>query len=293
MTSAASPLRYPGGKACLFDLVATILQINKLERSHYAEPYAGGCGLALELLYSGHVADIHVNDIDASVWAFWDSALNNTAALVQKIVETPITVDEWRRERDIYRRQDRNDSLALGFSTFFLNRTNRSGIIKGAGVIGGLNQSGNYKIDCRYNIDDLTKRIKRFCKYKERIHLTNLDALEFIRLCDRSLPHETLMFIDPPYYKKGPELYTSFYKHGDHVDLSRAVIELNCPWIMTYDNVVDIRQLYKTRRQYSFDVNYSLQTKRAGTEILIASKFLKMPGSVRDRQVNRPQYRAA
>jgi DNA adenine methylase len=292
MASVASPLRYPGGKACLFNLAATVLRINGLERAHYAEPYAGGCGLALELLYGGHVADIHINYIDASIWAFWDSVLNDTTALLAKIAETPVTIDEWRRQRDVYRRQSKKNKLELGFSAFFLNRTNRSGIIKGAGVIGGLDQSGNYKIDCRYNFDELTKRIRRINKYKERIHLTNLDAIEFMRLCDKSLPSDSLMFIDPPYYNKGVELYTSFYQDGDHVDLSELVMKLKNPWIMTYDDVDAIRRLYKNRRQYSFDVNYSLQTKRLGTELLIASKNLRMPEAVKERQVNRPQYRA-
>jgi DNA adenine methylase len=293
MASATSPLRYPGGKSCLYELIAAVLRLNGLERGHYAEPYAGGCGLALDLLYGGHVADIHINDIDVSLWAFWDNVLNNTAALLARIEETTVTIDEWRKQRDIYRRQNSANTLALGFATFFLNRTNRSGIIKGAGVIGGLDQSGNYKIDCRYNVDDLSRRIRRIAKYKDRIHLSNLDGIDFMRLCERESSRHSLTFIDPPYYKKGAELYTSFYRDGDHVDLSELVVKFNNPWIVTYDDVDAIRALYRSRRQYSFDVNYSVQTKRLGTEILIASKNLRVPDIIKDRQVNRPQYRAA
>ena len=179
MTNAASPLRYPGGKSCLYGLMASILHLNNMNRRDYAEPYAGGCGLALALLYGGHVADIHINDIDPSIWAFWHCVLERSDDLVAKIIGTPVTVDEWLKQREIHRKQDITDNLELGFSTFFLNRTNRSGIIKGAGVIGGLNQSGNYKIDCRYNVDELIRRIRRIKKYKDRIHLTNLDALFF------------------------------------------------------------------------------------------------------------------
>ena len=293
MTVAASPLRYPGGKACLFDLAVEVLKLNGLERGHYAEPYAGGCGLALELLYAGHVADIHINDIDAAVWAFWDSVLNNASPLLTKVAETPVTINEWRRQRDIYRRQDTRNKLELGYAAFFLNRTNRSGIIKGAGVIGGLDQSGNYKIDCRYNVEELSRRINRISKYRERIHLSNLDAIDFIKRCNSELPTESLIFIDPPYYNKGPSLYTSFYQDGDHIDLSDLVLEISRPWIMTYDDVAAIRGLYKARRQYSFDINYSLQNKRAGKELLITAKGLRIPNEVRERQVNRPQYRAA
>lgn len=293
MASAASPLRYPGGKACLLGLTSTILRLNNLERGHYAEPYAGGCGLALELLFGGHVADIHINDIDPSIWAFWYCVLNDTDALVSKIKKTPVTIDQWRKQQKIHRKQDASDWLALGFSAFFLNRTNRSGIIKDAGVIGGLSQKGPYKIDCRYNLDDLTRRILRVAKYKDRIHLTNLDALKFLTRCEKKLPEDSLIFIDPPYFKKGSSLYTNFYARDDHADVAERVIDLNRNWVVTYDDAPEIRRLYRDRRQYCFDINYTLHEKRVGTELLIASKGLKIPDEARDRQVHRPQYRAA
>jgi DNA adenine methylase len=293
MAPTASPLRYPGGKACLLDLTSSILRDNGLERGHYAEPFAGGCGLALALLYGGHIADVHINDIDASIWAFWHCALNETEAFVDKINSTAVTIEEWRKQRDIHRAQDQSNVLGLAFSTFFLNRTNRSGIIKAAGVIGGLNQTGNYKLDCRYNIDDLTRRIRRIAKYKDRIHLSRLDAREFIQTASANLPISTFFCVDPPYYKKGSDLYTSFYSADDHGKLASVVTQMNRPWIVTYDNTPEITGLYRNHRQYCFDINYSVQVKRIGTELLIASKGLRLPEVIRSRQVNKPQYRAA
>jgi DNA adenine methylase len=283
----SSPLRYPGGKACMFDLTARIMHMNRLERGHYAEPFAGGCGLALSLLYTGMVAEIHINDLDPSIWAFWQSVLKDTENFVEKMLSTPATLEEWHNQRSIHRDGKELDTLTLGFAAFFLNRTNRSGIIKGGGVIGGYDQSGKYKVDCRYNVTDLAKRIRRIAKYRDRIHLTNLDALDFLADCS-DLPSNSLMFIDPPYFKKGPGLYTSYYKPEDHAFLSGKVLELNCPWVVTYDDVPQIRELYSTRRQYCFDINYSLQDKRVGTELLIASKGLRLPPETRERQVNPP-----
>ena len=256
-------------------------------------PEAGGCGLALGLLYGGYVADIHINDIDPSVWAFWHCVLNETDALLALIEETPITVEEWLRQRDIHRSQDTSNTLRLGFSAFFLNRTNRSGIIQGAGVIGGLEQDGNYKIDCRFNRQDLARRIGRVRKYRDRIHLTNLDAMDFFSLLEKVLPEDSFLFVDPPYYKKGADLYTSFYEPEDHANLASKIIAIDRPWIVTYDDVPEIRLLYRRRRQYCFDIQYSLREKRIGTELLIASKGVRMPDAIKDRQVNRPQYRAA
>lgn len=289
---ATSPLRYPGGKSCLFDLTVTIMRMNGLERGHYAEPFAGGCGLALSLLYSGMVAEIHINDLDPAIWAFWNSVLNDTDELVAKIQHTSVTMDEWYQQRDVHRAGVEDDTLALGFSAFFLNRTNRSGIIKGGGVIGGLDQTGNYKIDCRYNAEDLIRRIRRVARYGDRIHLTRADATDFLDDC-RNLPTNSLLFIDPPYFRKGPGLYTSYYKPDDHASLAESVLKLDSPWIVTYDDVPQIRQLYKPRRQFCFDINYSLQDKRVGTELLIASKGLRMPEAARQRQVSAPQHRLA
>ncbi|HRJ02682.1 DNA adenine methylase [Brevundimonas sp. UBA2416] len=292
MTRGTSPLRYPGGKTSMLDLTSLVLRMNALERGHYAEPYAGGCGLALALLYGGHVSDIHINDIDPAIWSFWHCVLNDFDAFTEKVRTTPVTIEEWLKQRELYR-SNANDPLDLGFAAFFLNRTNRSGIIKAAGVIGGLGQTGDYKLDCRYNHDDLIRRIARVHKYRDRIHLTNLDALAFLERCEAALPADSLLFIDPPYYKKGPGLYTSFYRPEDHEKVAEAVLSVDLPWLVTYDDVPEIRRLYRTRRQFSFDINYSLHEKRIGSELLVASKGLKLPEVFRARQVSRPQYRSA
>ncbi len=293
MARSNSPLRYPGGKTCLYELTAHILRLNKIERGHYAEPYAGGAGLALTLLFEAHVSDIHLNDVDRCVWAFWDSVLNRNEELVELICSTPVDMKQWHYQRSIYLNPQDFDDLALGFSMFFLNRTNRSGIVKGAGVIGGQDQQGNYKIDCRFNRHELVRRVRRIAKYKSRIHLHRLDALDFMNLMDDNLPARSLFCIDPPYFNKGSSLYTSFYNPDDHAAVSQAVLGLERPWMLTYDNTPEISHLYKARRQFSFDVNYSVQTKRVGTELLVASKGLKMPSEVRDRLFYRPQYRSA
>ena len=293
MARAFSPLRYPGGKTSLYPLVVRFLQANNLNRRHYAEPFAGGAGLALALLYGGHVSDIHINDLDISIWAFWHSVLNYVDDVVDMITNTQVTVNEWHRQKTIYLAQDKSDVLALGFATFFLNRTNRSGIIKGAGIIGGMKQDGPYKIDCRFNKEGLIRRVRRVAKYRTRIHLTKHDALEFLKLTGKALAEKSFSCIDPPYLKKGSRLYTNYYDRNDHRVLANKVLRMEKPWIITYDNDPYIAELYRTRRQYNFDINYSLRTKRKGTELLIASKGLRVPHDIRSRQINTPQRQAS
>lgn len=292
MARSQSPLRYPGGKTCLLSLLTGVLKANNLERGDYAEPYAGGCGLALALLYGGYVRDIHLNDLDPSIWSFWKAVLDYPEELIAKITKTPVTMEEWYKQRDIQLAEDMTDVVELGFATFFLNRTNRSGIIKRAGVIGGFSQEGNYKMDCRFNRETLIHRVQRIQRYRSRIHLYNLDAVQFMRQ-SKSLPEDTFFCIDPPYFNKGSSLYTSFYAPSDHADVAKAVLALEHPWLVTYDNAKEVSALYLNRRQFVFDINYSLQTKRVGTELLIASKGLRLTDEIKSRQTHRVQHRAA
>ncbi|ASP30425.1 DNA methyltransferase [Qipengyuania flava] len=293
MARAHSPLRYPGGKSSLYELVSNLLRLNALQRGHYAEPYAGGASLALSLLFNGQVSDIHLNDVDRGIWSFWKSVLEETDDLCELIENTEISVEEWHRQKAIYRSVGPVETLALGFATFFLNRTNRSGIIGTGGIIGGLQQTGNYKIDCRFNKSELIRRIRRIRKYRSRIHLSQEDALVFLSNMDRSLPRKSFIALDPPYYQKGASLYTSFYGADDHAEVARAILSIDRPWVLTYDDAHEVRQLYRCRRQYLFDIRYSVQTKRTGTELLIASKGLKVPEEIKGNQVHRPQYRKA
>lgn len=293
MARTHSPLRYPGGKSSLQPLISGVLKANGLSRGHYAEPYAGGASLALALLFSGQVSDIHLNDVDAGIWSFWHTVLTDPEGLLSLVQNSPITIEEWHRQRAVYRASEISDPLALGFATFFLNRTNRSGIIGSGGVIGGLAQQGNYKLDCRFNRNELARRIQRIHQYRSRIHLYREDALDFLKICQTDLPRQTFLAIDPPYFAKGSSLYTSFYTASDHAAVASAVLALPRPWVLTYDAAPEIKALYKSRRQYLFDINYSVQVKRIGTELLVVSKGLKLPEEVRENQSHRPQYRAA
>jgi len=266
----------------MLGLISRIIKGNELLRCHYVEPYAGGCGLALSLLYEGVVSDIHINDFDSAIWSFWYSVLYETERFVDFVLSTDVTIPEWERQKEIYNAGDVSDPVALGFSAFFLNRTNRSGVIKGAGLIGGKSQDGKYKLDCRFNKESLIRRIRRVASYKKRISLYNLDAAIFV---EKEFPERSFFCIDPPYVKKGSSLYTSFYEERDHVLISDKVKGIRQPWVVTYDDNNLIRDSYKENPQYSFDIRYSLNKKAMGSEILITSLGLKMPGEVEEARI--------
>lgn len=271
MPQTPSPLRYPGGKTSIWPLISKIITDNEVSRGNYCEPYAGGCGLALTLLFKGYVHNLHLNDIDRSIWCFWDAILNRTDEFIKRIENTDVTIEEWYKQREIQENKDVALDFDLAFSSFFLNRTNRSGVILKAGVIGGFSQSGNYKLDCRFNKKGLIERIRRIEKYKHRINLYNLDAIDFINQTDVKLSGTTVYCIDPPYFVKGSTLYTNFYEPDDHKNIADVLNALDRSWILTYDNTPKIQELYQDRRQYRFNLNYSAAHKRVGTELLVVS----------------------
>lgn len=275
MAFTPSPLRYPGGKASIWKMVAEIIETNNLKGSDYIEPYAGGCGLALSLLFKGYVGNLYLNDIDRSISCFWDAVLNHTDDFINKIVSTEVTIDEWYIQRDIQENKNTADDFDLAFSSFFLNRTNRSGVILKAGVIGGFAQDGEYKLDCRFGKEGLIERIKKIQQFKHKIHFYNFDAVEFIKMTRSFIPQKKSFYcVDPPYFVKGSTLYTNSYEPDDHKQIARLLIGLKRPWVLTYDDTPQIQELYKEKRQYRFNLNYSAANKRVGTELLVASDDL-------------------
>jgi len=272
-----SPLRYPGGKNKLAKFVALICEKNNID-GHYVEPYAGGASVALHLLFKGHVKEITINDYDIAIYAFWHSILNNTDKFCRKIRRTEVTVENWRKFKKIQDNKNKASLFDLGFSTFFLNRTNRSGIIDG-GIIGGFEQKGNYMIDCRFNKDELIARISLIAKHKKKINLHNLDALDLIvKIQKKSNKENTIFYFDPPYYLKGPSLYMSHYKHDDHKEVSEEIRKIkNIKWIVSYDNTPEIKRLYSFSKKKEYSFLHTAYEIREGREVLFFSKDLIVP----------------
>ncbi len=270
-----SPLRYPGGKNKLSKFISKVCEMNNVS-GHYVEPYTGGASVALFLLIENKVSKITINDYDKAIFAFWHSVLNDTDRLCKKIQNTEVTLKNWRKQKEIQKNKVKEeDLLKLGFSTFFLNRTNYSGIING-GIIGGIKQNGKYKIDCRFNREELIKRIKLIANYKEKISLYNLDALELIKKIKKN--KNTVFYFDPPYYLMGPSLYMNHYKHADHKKVSDEIKKIkNAHWIVSYDDTSEIRLLYKGYNSIKFMFLHMAYKVRRGREIIISSNDLSLP----------------
>lgn len=275
MDRFVSPLRYPGGKLKVVDYIKRLLEANDLCDGTYIEPYAGGASVALSLLFNHYVQNVRINDIDRSIYAFWYSVLNETDALCRMINDTPVNMETRNTQREVQANKKEADLLELGFSTFFLNRTSRSGILSG-GVIGGKNQNGNFKIDARYNKANLIKRIESIADFADRIELTSLDAVELMKSIKQP-ETKTFCYLDPPYYVKGRDLYLNYYSDDDHRAIAQAIKTYKGEWIISYDAVDFIKELYQGYRQTEYYLSYSVRNSSIGKEIMVYSDGLVLP----------------
>jgi len=271
-----SPLRYPGGKSRLAPFIAQLCVKNGIS-GHYIEPYSGGASVALFLVMNDYVERITINDKDRSLYAFWYSILNHTEEFCNKINSIDLTVEEWKNQREIQKRKEEANLFQLGFSTFYLNRTNRSGIITG-GLMGGISQTGKYPMYCRFNKEELIKRIKNISEFRDRIDLYNKDAIVLIDKLECQLDNNTIFYFDPPYYYKASSLYLNHYNNEDHEEVSTRIKNITtCNWIVSYDNVPQIEGLYSEFRKKEFSFKHTAYKSRTGKEIMFFSHNLILP----------------
>ena len=287
MREYVTPLRYPGGKSKLAGFMKEIFRLNDLICGHYVEAYAGGASIAFHLLFCEYAVHAHINDLNKSVYSFWYSVINDTENLCRLIRDTPVSMEQWQRQKAIQEEPNKHSNLTLGFSTFFLNRTNRSGILAG-GVIGGKNQDGDWLLDERYNKSALISRIEKIAQFKNKITLYNKDAAEFIADIVPQLPEKSLIYLDPPYYSKGRRLYKDEYEHEDHVVIAMFVGKMQRNWIVSYDDTKDIRELYSKFRKLTYKLSYSANDCYKGSEVIFFSNGLLLPSIKNPTKVNLP-----
>ena len=278
-----SPLRYPGGKTIIRFLISEILATNHFKGT-FVEVYGGGAGLGLWLLKNEKIEKLIINDKDEFIYSFWYSVINHTDELNELISSTPITLKEWTKQRAIILDKEgsrKYSILQIGFAALFLNRCNRSGIIRGdVGPIGGKRQLGKWKIDVRFNREKLISKIIEIKERKDQITILNMDAIDCITsLLNSSMTiNEHLFYLDPPYYKNGDSLYRSYYIERDHIELHNYLVKKeNLQWILSYDSAEYIKNLYEEFQIHELKINHHAHKVKNGTELLISPPSITWP----------------
>jgi DNA adenine methylase len=274
MPAIYTPLRYPGGKSKLGPYLSSVLRANRLIGATYSEPYAGGAGAALYLLFRGYVTRIVLNDLDRAVVSFWRAVLQHNERFARLVEHARLNVREWDRQRQVLRSAP--SGFDLGFAFFYVNRTSRSGIMNG-GVIGGRRQRGEWLIDARFNAGQLAERIRAIGTMRRYISVTRRDALEFLDEVASSREPKSFTYLDPPYYDPGEALYTNHYAPADHAKIARRLGACTHPWLLTYDDCPEIRGLYRGFRILDCELSYSAREVRRGREVIVLGRSVNAP----------------
>jgi DNA adenine methylase len=268
-----SPLRYPGGKGKLAQFLAAFILENELHGCDLVEPFCGGAGGTLPLLEAGIVNSLVINDINIGLAALWRSILENTDELIYLIESCKVDMSNWLYYKEIYNKPEDFSNLELGFATFFLNRTNRSGMFH-AGPIGGKSQNGNYLLDCRFNKVNLIKRIANIANLGDRITFRSDDANDVINSSEKN----SFIYIDPPYVKEGRNIYSRYsFNNEEHKRLAKTIKSKSKYWLLSYDDVPMIHELYSGTGINVIELSYVMNKAKVGRELLIASSLLSMP----------------
>ncbi len=269
-----SPLRYPGGKGLLLRFVREIVLRNAPSETIYVEPFAGGAAIALGLLRSGDVEQAIIGDADPAIAAFWRAALQHSDELADLIDNCQVTIGTWHEQAHALEHTDPSDTITLGFAAFFLNRTNRSGILR-ARPIGGLNQDGPYKIDCRFNKPNLLQRLRDIARLADRITVHGSDGVALLEHLAPRYSQEAFVYADPPYLTKSTDLYIDTMTYAKHQQLAQALTASFRRWIISYD--CDARvpgDLYPTSEILQFDLRHSAGRPHRGTELMAFSPHI-------------------
>jgi DNA adenine methylase len=273
----SSPLRYPGGKSELGPYIEKVISNNNLHGCHIIEPFAGGASVSLQLLQSGVASRATLIEFDPLVYAFWYCVFNMPDELCRLISDTPITINTWNKFV-VYRDIEipiSTQLLEMGFAGLFFNRTNFSGILK-AGPIGGKDQTGTYKIDCRFNKDRIIRNIFKLSALNDRVEVKWMDALKYFdEFKHYNTKEKVFFYVDPPYYDKGKSLYRKYFNQDDHTELSKKLISLHHPWLLSYDKCPFISYLYgdteSNLRRQSLFFDYSAGSAKKQKELLISN----------------------
>lgn len=279
-----SPLRYPGGKHKLSSFVSLVIGNLGLTNCTYIEPFAGGAGVALALLFEGRVNSIVINDYDKAIYSFWRAVKQEPKALIKRIESIPVTIEEWHKQKYIYC-NSKAYSLDLAVATLFLNRTNRSGILN-AGPIGGYSQSGDWHLDVRFNKQIIIDKIKKISEYRNNISVYNKDIISILKKYSKNTDNNLFFYFDPPYYNKGQKLYKNYFNHNDHVRIHDVITnEISAPWILTYDDVQPIIELYSKYQMRRFDLTYSVANKGIASELVFFQMRMVVPHRINWKKI--------
>lgn len=270
--------RYPGGKSKLAKQILPKIHNGFHVGSGcrgYREPFFGGGSIGLKVA-EHDLSSLWINDYDFGIYSIWYSVINRYKELKSLINSFSPSVDQFYVIKEKLSSSDtilnwKDDVLLYGFYKIVIHQLSYSGLgTKSGGPLGGKDQKSKYDISCRWSPKHMCKKIDDYNSIlsSKHVKVTCCDFSELLMDTDGSL-----IYLDPPYYKKGNELYQFSFSQEDHVRLSKLLLNIKTPWILSYDDCPEIEDMYSGKAivERISKVNYSINTCREKGELLISN----------------------
>jgi DNA adenine methylase len=298
----ASFFRYPGGKSKFRDEILTAIAATSNDAMEYREPFFGGGSVGLMVLEDNdHTKQVSqdpfdllfsfdtptkgknakektfgyrsfwINDKDVGIFSLWNAVINNPEELKELVNSFKPSIQAFDDYKQFFLDNPTPTTISeiveCGFRKLAIHQISYSGLgVKSGGPLGGRNQDANtkYPIDCRWSPSNICKKIdlihKQFISVDARV--TNSDFAAMIT--DTSRP--AFIYLDPPYYMKGGDLYQHAFTEDDHRRMADLLRVCPHPWVLSYDDCPEIRDLYSWARIEAFDAKYTIQQTKVETD---------------------------
>jgi DNA adenine methylase len=230
-----SLLRYPGGKSRgkLKDKI-----IEHIAEHHsggsFGELFFGGGGITLNLIKEKVVDNVIICEKDIALADLWWQIIDDPRDLIRKVERFTPSVRAFKDVKERVLAEQGN-----GFDFLVVNRLSHGGRGVKAGPQGGHNQQGQYKIDCRWKTETLVKTIGLL----HRLFGT-VDVDWFCGSYDDAPWGIDYLYMDPPYWSVGDELYQHNFTEDDHLALF-DYLRGRGGWLLSYNNCPEVRELYQ------------------------------------------------
>ena len=302
--------RYPGGKAKIKnDIVGRIKRYYEdnhcYDDCQYVEPFFGAGAIGMHFMETSPIKKVFISDYDPAISAFWDTVIFMPDTLCQMVDEFKPSTDAFFKFKELLTSQkifnkmrfssSRKESVEVAFAKLALHQISYSGLgPMSGGPLGGVSQKSKYKIDCRWNPDNIKKNIRRSHQILSSVDLYQggCRELDFSYAIDiqkdkreweesgvtvthkTEYPKNRFFYLDPPYYVKGKELYQYSFTEEHHKDLMTMLKKIEYPWILSYDACTEIKDLYKWASILEIDLTYTINAKEKGR---VKTEFLIVP----------------
>ncbi len=265
--------RYPGGKNKLKKIIIKKILPYINNKTQYREVFFGGGSICLDMIKDNTIDNIWINDKDIGIACLWTSLISHHQILKEKIIHFTPSVDKFYNIRDelLQLKTQPSDIIDIGFKKLAIHQLSFSGLgTKSGGPLGGKEQKSAYKIDCRWSPDYICKKIDKIHNLLNNIKIykgscTNLDFEHIIN--DNHC--NSVLYLDPPYYIKGNELYQYGFTQEDHIRLSNLLYNTKHKWVLSYDDCEEIQELYQWANIQQISASYTISGSRQKTELLI------------------------